>query len=179
MGFAQYCRNCHASARENYTFSSLKNIEGEAGTPLVFLSQDDDTAPNTASSHPVAVLPGDLAPHLGQPLYAYNPAFTEAFPWQGEAPRPSYETVSKMPSETYDNVFVKSGGPTVHSEYLTSDQCLGCHDAGSTGLQFDMTVPVSPAEQVKLPYADITSVQSDSNLKTTLWNHSPYATWRT
>ena len=25
--------------------------------------------------------------------------------------------------------------------FVTSSQCLGCHDAGSTGLQFDMTKP--------------------------------------
>lgn len=179
MGFGQYCMNCHASARDNLTFSSLKNIEGEPGIPLVFLSQDDDATPEPASNHPVAVLPGDLAPRLGQPLYAYNPDFTAAFPWTGDTPRPSYETVSKMPSETYDNVFVEAGGPSVHSEYLTSDQCLGCHDAGSTGLQFDMTAPVTPAEKVKLPYVDIASAQSGSNTKASLWNLSPYATWRT
>ncbi|MDG2284169.1 MAG: cytochrome P460 family protein, partial [Alphaproteobacteria bacterium] len=179
MGYGQYCMNCHASARDNLTFSSLKNIEGEPGIPLVFLSQDDDASPEPAANHPVAVLPGDQAPRLGQPLYAYNPDFTAAFPWPGDTPRPSYETVSKMPSQTYDNVFVEAGGPSAHSEYLTSDQCLGCHDAGSTGLQFDMTVPVTPAEQVKLPYADIASAQSGSNTKPTLWNHSPYATWGT
>ena len=46
-----------------------------------------------------------------------------------------------MPSETYDNVWAKGGPLTVASQYLTSDQCLGCHSAGGTGLQFDMTEP--------------------------------------
>jgi hypothetical protein len=40
MGFAQYCMNCHASAANNLTFASPKNIQGEAGQPLNFLSQD-------------------------------------------------------------------------------------------------------------------------------------------
>ena len=40
MGFGQYCTNCHASAKDNSTFSSLKNIKGEQGEPLVFLSQN-------------------------------------------------------------------------------------------------------------------------------------------
>ncbi len=44
-----------------------------------------------------------------------------------------------MPSETYDNVWVKAGGPTAASQFVTSDQCIGCHSAGGTGLQFDMT----------------------------------------
>ena len=40
MGFGQYCTNCHASAKDHQTFSSLKNIKGEPGEPLVFLSQN-------------------------------------------------------------------------------------------------------------------------------------------
>ena len=36
MGFGAYCMNCHASARDNLTFSSLKNIQGEPGRPLAF-----------------------------------------------------------------------------------------------------------------------------------------------
>ena len=39
MGFAQYCMNCHASAADNLTFASPKNMQGEPGEPLVFLSQ--------------------------------------------------------------------------------------------------------------------------------------------
>ncbi|MBO6785121.1 MAG: cytochrome P460 family protein, partial [Alphaproteobacteria bacterium] len=41
MGFGQYCVNCHASARDNLTFSSAKNIQGEPGVPLAYLSQDE------------------------------------------------------------------------------------------------------------------------------------------
>src|SRR5947209_12793903 len=40
MGFGQYCTNCHASAKDNQTFAALKNIQGEPGEPLVFLSQN-------------------------------------------------------------------------------------------------------------------------------------------
>ena len=39
MGFGLYCTNCHASARDNSTFASLRNIKGQPGEPLVFLSQ--------------------------------------------------------------------------------------------------------------------------------------------
>ena len=62
-----------------------------------------------------------------------------------------------MPSETYDNVWVKPGEPTAASQFVTSDQCLGCHSAGGTGLQFDMTQP-GPDNK--------------------LINISPYGTWR-
>ena len=41
MGFGQYCVNCHASARDNLTFSATRNMAGEAGEPLSYLSQDE------------------------------------------------------------------------------------------------------------------------------------------
>src|SRR5262249_54470095 len=84
-----------------------------------------------------------------------DPAFSGIFSIRGGPPqRPS---VVKMPSETYDNVWVKSGAPTVASQYVTSDQCVGCHSAGGTGLQFDMTEPGTDFKLI---------------------NNSPYGTWR-
>ena len=38
-GFGLYCTNCHSSAQDQ-TFASLRNIKGEPGEPLTFLSQD-------------------------------------------------------------------------------------------------------------------------------------------
>src|SRR3546814_743201 len=64
-----------------------------------------------------------------------------------------------MASQTYDNVWMPANAPEGHGPFVTSDQCLGCHDAGSTGLHFDMTVP---------------DAKSGS-----LVNMSPYATWQT
>jgi hypothetical protein len=59
------------------------------------------------------------------------------------------------------------GVPTAASEFVTSDQCIGCHDAGGTGLQFDMTVPNPQAANLTGPGA------------APLLNLSPYGTWRT
>jgi hypothetical protein len=39
-GFGPLCTVCHASARDNQTFASLRNIEGEPGEFLTFLVQD-------------------------------------------------------------------------------------------------------------------------------------------
>jgi hypothetical protein len=50
MGFGQYCTNCHASAQE-HTFASLRNIAGEPGEPLVFLSQDFFVEPEVPAQH--------------------------------------------------------------------------------------------------------------------------------
>jgi len=158
MGFGQYCVNCHGSAQDNHTFSSLRNVEGEPGEPLVFLSQHFFNPKPVESHHRLVSLPTDDAPRLGQPLYVYNRDFTAAV-GAGRLPRPTWETVSRMPSETYDNVWVQAGTVTAASQFVTSSQCIGCHDAGGTGLQFDMTAPN--------PHGD------------NLLNLSPYATWKT
>jgi hypothetical protein len=157
MGFGQYCTNCHASAKDNLTFAGLRNIEGQPGEPLVFLSQHSFfSAPPPMPQHRLVALPADDALRLGQPHVRYSEAFTGSVK-ADSLPKPSWDSVVAMPSETYDNVWVEAGAPSVKSQYLTSDQCLGCHDAGGTGLQFDMTLPNPDG----------------------LLNLSPYATWRT
>src|SRR5579883_120973 len=145
MGFGQYCTNCHASATDNQTFATLRNIKGERGEPLNYLSHNFFLNPPSASPAPPA------APPAG-----YDPAFVDALPWPG-GPPPARSAITALPSETYDNVWMPAGPPTPASQFVTSDQCLGCHDAGSTGLQYDMT-------------------RVDANGK--MINHSPYATWR-
>jgi hypothetical protein len=159
MGFGQYCVNCHASAQDGLTFADLKNVEGEPGEPLVFLSQHFFDIEPVPSHHRLVALPTDDPSRLGQPHFGYSPAFVRSLP-AGGLPRPSWDGVSKMPPQTYDNVWVEAGTPTAASEFVTSDQCLGCHDAGGTGLQYDMTVP-NPANPELL------------------LNLSPYGTWRT
>lgn len=161
MGFGQYCMNCHASAVDNLTFADLKNVQGEPGRPNVYLSQNfvfesSLAAESGAGQHRAAVDTADDPLRHDQPLAAYNPAVTARFTL---ADPPADAGALMMPSQTYDNVWVSAGGPTAESEFVTSDQCIGCHDAGSTGLQFDMTAP-DPALGKLL-------------------NLSPYATWRT
>lgn len=158
MGFGQYCMNCHASAKDNLTFADLKNVEGEPGRPLVFLSQHFfGNADSGTEHHRLVTLPGDDARRLGQPRYTYDRNVVDVIPAHGLT-RPDFSTVDGMPSQTYDNVWVKAGPLTAASQFVTSDQCLGCHDAGGTGLQFDMTQP-------------------DPNGSGKLLNLSPYATW--
>jgi hypothetical protein len=158
MGFAQYCMNCHASAANNMTFASLKNIQGEAGQPLDYLSQDFFTPAPSRSRHELVVLPADEELRLDEPLFTPDRDVIAALRAYVQT-MPTYDSVSRMPSETFDNTWVGAGGPDVSDTFLTSSQCLGCHDAGSTGLQFDMTKPN--------PHGD------------GLLNLSPFATWRT
>ena len=157
MGFGQYCANCHASAKDDLTFADLKNVQGEPGRPLVFLSQHFFGGDTEEEHHRLVTLPGDDAKRLGQPLFNENSAVIGLLP--SHEPAPTFATVSDMPSQTYDNVWVGAGGAQdpAHT-FITSDQCLGCHDAGGTGLQFDMTEP-------------------DPHGSGLLLNLSPYGTW--
>lgn len=163
-GFGQYCVNCHASAINNSTFSSLANIEGEPGEPLVFLSMDwfltshesDEPDHVPAPSAKLESIPQSTP--LGKPLGTFADYFNLP---PGQSPRSVAEIT--LPSQTYDNVWAEAAmgddHPPLSSEYITSDQCAGCHASGGTGLRFDMTIPN--------PHGD--------NLIST----SPYSTWRT
>jgi hypothetical protein len=42
----------------------------------------------------------------------------------------------KMPSQTYDSVMIAGAGKLDH--FLSSTQCVGCHQANATGVQLDM-----------------------------------------
>ena len=139
MGFGQYCTNCHASAKDNQTFAALKNIQGEPGEPLVFLSQNFFLDPSWKSLANRIQEAGakDAAASGNDP--PYNNAFIKTF-WTYGGPPPR-EMAWLMPPETYDNVWARHGDPTFKDQFLTSDQCIGCHSAGGTGLQYDMTQP--------------------------------------
>ncbi|SMC77698.1 hypothetical protein [Primorskyibacter flagellatus] len=160
MGFGQYCTNCHASALDNFTFASPVNMEGEPGTPLAFLSQHRLGASTPAQPHHLnVVLPDADGLRLGEPHYSASAAFIEAY--LAGQDMPDRADVPPMPSQTYDTVWAPADAPSDHGMFLTSDQCLGCHDAGSTGLQFDMAIPATG------DHAGL------------LQNNSPYGTWAT
>ncbi len=165
-GFGMYCVNCHVSARDNGTFSALDNITGTPDTVTMFLDMSpadiglqDATAAPTPSFHDSVVNPVDPAGRLGEPALGYLPDFLEAYPYPDSADKPQLEARLMMPPQTYDHVYMPEHVDPNTGQLLTSDQCLGCHDAGSTGLYFDMTA-------------------IDSNTGS-LVNLSPYATWGT
>ncbi len=161
-GFGQYCVNCHASAVNNSTFSSLRNMTGDG---VNFLSQTwflEDADPK-AQEHVPSSTPAAPAIPFSTPLGSPSDAFERWYHRPPGSPPVDVEAI-RIPSMTYDNVWVAaSKDGTDHaplaSEYVTSDQCVGCHDAGSTGLAFDMTQPNPHGKD--------------------LINLSPYATWRT
>lgn len=164
-GLGAYCVNCHASARDNGTFSALDNITGTPHSVTMFLDESPtdialqgSIAPAVPSFHDAVVNPTDPADRIGEPALGYSSDFAEAYPYPGDD-APSLEARLLMPSQTYDHVFMPEHVDPETGQLLTSDQCIGCHDAGSTGLYFDMT-----------------AVDSATG---SLVNLSPYATWST
>lgn len=161
MGFAPYCMNCHASAADNLTFADLRNVEGEPGEPNVYLSQNflfesSIANPIELGRHRKVLDTADDPPRQQAPLASFNPAFLRRF---SAVSAPAGADGLSLPSQSYDHVWVPAGPLGVKSQFVTSDQCIGCHDAGGTGLQYDMTEPSAKAGK--------------------LLNFSPYGTWRT
>lgn len=142
-GFGHYCINCHGSAKNGHTFAALNNVKGFPGEPLTFRVDNSwRTAP--AAQQPVAVhehkkqefmalSAGDLPP-----VTQANPAFLETYKWIRETP---FNKVQTMVPETLDRVVSGHNGP---EEFLSSDQCLGCHGAvsGYNPVMFLPTVPL-------------------------------------
>jgi len=154
MGFGQYCVNCHASAEDELTYSALRNVEGAPGDPVTFTTQQTprDVTPEeepAVSSHAerallwepsskdCSKLTGDIIDcmpfqhnRIRPPLVAYAPGYREAYP--DGSPPPRQTNVQAMPPAGYDHVVASPQGA---EQFITADQCLGCHDAGGTGVQ--------------------------------------------
>ena len=187
MGFGYYCVNCHASAKDEFTFSSLNNVLGDPDTFLKYYYQDQPPLLGTQQQPAMQMLstherfesiqdlesklessgplwnkvpwPNPAVRRLAQPLSDYSADFLKTFGARSVvAPGPRQITDLYMPPEVYDHVFSGPSGPPL---FLTSDQCVGCHAAGATGLHFDMTV--QPAGQPAYSH---------------LLNLAPYGEWR-
>jgi hypothetical protein len=187
MGFGYYCVNCHASAKDELTFSSLNNVLGDPDSFLKFYFQDTPPivgAPEqpeieTLSAHerfePLQDLqgkiesagptwnkvpwPNEKVQRLSTPSSSYSPAFLKTFGARIITP-PDDRDITRlfMPPEIYDHVGAGPDGPPL---FLTSDQCVGCHAAGSTGMHYDMTLQ-----------------QADQPAYKNLLNLAPYGEWR-
>ncbi|MDA1070481.1 MAG: hypothetical protein O2825_03615 [Proteobacteria bacterium] len=148
-GFGMGCTNCHASARDNSTFSSLDNVTGTPDSVVMFLDESpaDIASQNVApaempSFHETIANPVDPAGRLGAPTLWYRPDFLTAYPYpeqEGGTGEPRLETRLMMPSQTYDHVVMPAHVDPETGQFVTSDQCMGCHSAGSMGLFYDMT----------------------------------------
>jgi hypothetical protein len=169
-GFGLYCVRCHSSAEKEHTFTYSHNIKGFPGDPdSYFVDLSWTTSPLSAhGSAPVpcnesAASDRDVAT-AGHNADASDVQETALFKqianlrtvktadpkfvgfYKAIAPVP-VDKVLKFPGETYDHVFPVNKGS---NQFLTSDQCMGCHSGGTFGnvmlytgtKQADGTTPV-------------------------------------
>ncbi len=124
-----FCLTCHASTESEATFSSLKNLTGEnAATynersiievvdPLFFTNLLDKSGKK--ENTPLKKIDKQF-----KALYS-DPAI---YPYTDGAPKYKAEKVGrKFPNSDWDHVWNRIKPPD--QSYLTSDNCIGCHDA--------------------------------------------------
>ena len=149
FGYGMYCVNCHSVANSEMTFSSLDNI---LGNEAIFSWRGRGSAPrcdgDRVDGPPVdpgagfAVVGRGCPPALPPtPLSAPDPSFlalyNEVAPisddevWNGldlatgEAP-PKVEPLRYPAAQSWDRSVMPA--PEEPKTFLTSDQCVGCHD---------------------------------------------------
>lgn len=165
--FGNYCVYCHSSAQGQSTFASFGNL---LGTEIQYVWKPTANAADdfeqhalpekrlkknkaTTQDNPRAPFP--MPREMNNPL----PGFTSTFPELS----PPYSDVwaSRLPAQTYDHaesrVSVPGADPKQY-EFLTSDQCQSCHEAGGSG-------------QLETPYM----VEREANGKQI--DISPWAEW--
>jgi hypothetical protein len=160
-GFGLYCTRCHASAEKELTYSDLTNAT-KGKDPLSFVINVPTDTPRAArgrmtrptvdalSIHGRVANGESLAPdRLVDPLPAPDDAFLRLFGLTRADAAPNARTA--LPVETYDHVVAGPGRP---EQFLTSDQCMGCHSASTNNMAW-----ISPS-------------RADT------FNLSPYGEWR-
>jgi hypothetical protein len=128
--FGAYCVNCHASAESHSTFSSLENVVGEGIRYRHFTALDPEHAADTRFSgaeHNAGAKGSGKKPDWGftqpldEPLTGWGITYGHLGPTQF---RDALEL--RLPAETYDH---RTSEPGKVPTFLTSNQCIGCHDA--------------------------------------------------
>ena len=188
-GFGHYCVRCHAATQSpeatdpsfnnEFTFSSLRNIKGFPGEPIIFRVDDswrvkaeeavaaaEEIDPDneakleaslvstSSSSHPKCT--GVDFPE--QCELRQNKSFLESF---DQIPPLQEKDVLPIPPVTHDWVVKGASGS---QGLITSNQCMSCH-AGLVG-------PFGPSMVVKL------TDKEDIDYRDPVWHVSPYGEWR-
>lgn len=134
-GFGNYCVRCHSSAASENTFASLRNVKGEPGEPLQY-RVDDSWRPNPFAHEPPAGHPQSTGVVSAAPAKVPSRGFTDAS-FFATFNRRIPTSVVTIPNVTYDHVI---SGPKGPGQFLTSDQCMSCHD-GQGGPFQNMFLP--------------------------------------
>ncbi len=124
-GFGTYCMRCHASAADKTsTFSAIKNVEGD---PITFFI-------NVPTTKPPQVALTVVRPDLHESTHSMH--MEELADVQQARAFPA--NVVPFPHEMNDHV---PSGPHGPGQFLTSDQCIGCHAASDQNMGYTFTSP--------------------------------------
>ena len=151
-GFGIYCVRCHAStkthgATNEFTFASLRNVEGFPGEPLLFRVDDSWRKPkdreepggskdleDTTNEALVAKIDAEQAnashprctgaAHPEQCVPVLNQQFLEMFPTIAARSR---NEVQHIPPVTHDWVVRRPASGQASQPFVTSNQCMNCH----------------------------------------------------
>ncbi len=194
-GFGHYCVRCHASTQSpniespvvnnEFTFSSLRNIKGFPGEPIIFRVDDSwrevkhepdvahadtenagEVSPeNESKLEEVAFVNDDASAHpkctgTSNPEVCelqFNASFAETFP---QIPRLELEDILAIPPVTHDWVIKGAQGK---QDLVTSNQCMSCH-AG-------LVAPFGPSMFVGYDKDNVDYTAPG-------WHISPYGEWR-
>jgi hypothetical protein len=176
--YGNYCLNCHASAGTGLTFSSLENILGP-GIQYKQFEPDEPLAPSLAELGLINLPDGPSLAALLHPdvgglsevagTAASMPIFPPALPQPSRRFLNFYDQLApvsfeeawrqRLPAETYDHLLATAKGPP---QFLTSDQCIGCHDS-----------TFSNASTPNMVFK-----QQPAGGSASLINLSPYGEWR-
>lgn len=165
--YGAYCLNCHASAKTGSTFVSMDNIltsgilykhfpapETTVGALALLRNYAGSSRLDKPASLLKALRPTRDTYGFSQPRNAASTSFVRYF---GDLKVDKFSQALKLrlPAQTYDHHLAGTDGA---GPFLTSDQCIGCHDATVSN---DST-----------PHMLITDPQSKKQV-----NVSPYGEW--
>ncbi len=158
--FGAYCVNCHSSAEKQQTFATMSNILTRGTIYKHFAAPPEAPLPVVDSGAAHTGLEGlDICGAPDWPftraLADVSPAFTAHYGALG--PTSFNDSMAlRLPAETFDHVMSAHDGPP---QFVTSDQCIGCHDATQSN--------------ASNPNMQFTDPQTSTAV-----NLSPYGEWR-
>jgi hypothetical protein len=153
-GFGNYCINCHASTDNSFsTFIDKRNIEGHEMTYLVVdPSMDDPTKERRRRDVHAIHAEAAEKPSPDQPA----PLDKELLKFLGVGELVPPPLAPTFPGETWDHV-VSGPAPQGAEQFITSDQCIGCHDATMNfSAPPNMVYPASGGDGIQ-PVANLSS----------------------
>ena len=184
-GFGIYCMRCHAvtespAVNKEYTFSSLRNIKGFHGHPVLFrVDQSWRAKPKKKAIKLVSKKenPNEVDPD-GAHTRCLNPIDPSVCPTRRSEdflshfksiPEQTEDAVLHIPPVTHDRVVRAPADKVSTQAFVTSNQCMSCH-AGLVGefgpIMFAHTEDTSQ-------YKNGTSKYGGEGI-----DYSPYGEWR-